>query len=277
MQRTFPPFVGYTPRWEREKSRRGGEDRLLTEQGVRASTLVDRNANVKRAIELMRVDLDMPLSHSQLARAARMSEFHFSRVFHDATGLPPLRFQSALRLARARDLVVSTDDAVIEICLRIGYNSIGSFTRRFTELVGISPMRLRQRISERKLPEEAATNGGVRVRLTAEGGELVGPRLVAAFESPLPFGKPLGSALSYSDSVLSLGGLGAKPFYLVAFGSNGKASLRSSPLLVTHEALAASSTLDLVARRIESTDPPILSFVPFMVHWHHEQSATEKP
>ena len=250
-----------------------GDDRLLIEQRVRASTLVDRHASVKRAIELMWEDLEAPFSLAQLARAARMSEFHFSRVFHEATGLPPLRFQSALRLAKARDMVVTTEDAVIEICLKVGYSSIGSFTRRFTELVGISPMRLRQFICENKLPEDGVKTGAVvRVQLTTEDRELTGPNLVAAFESPMPFGVPVAYTVSEDSCTLALGGLGVGSFHLLAFGSNGKASLRTSPVSVTIDDLASQPDVDMALRRMEPTDPPILSFIPFMVHWYHRES-----
>jgi len=225
----------------------------------------------------MREDMDAPLSHAQLARAARMSEFHFSRVFHDATGLPPLQFQSALRIARARNMVVNTDDTVIEICLRVGYSSIGSFTRRFTELVGISPRRLRQQLCENRLPEDGTKTGGlVRIRLTTEGRELTGPSLVAAFRSPLPFGVPVAYAISHATRSLLLGGLGIGRFYLLAFGSNGKAALTTSPVSVTINDVAANTDLDLALRRMEPTDPPILSFIPFMVYWHH-QTGMKRP
>lgn len=253
------------------------EDRLHIEQRVRPSTLVDRQVGVKRAIELMWEDLEARLSLAQLARAARMSEFHFSRVFHEATGLPPLRFQSALRLARARDMVVTTEDAVIEICLKVGYSSIGSFTRRFTELVGVSPMRLRQQICENRLPEDGTKAGAVvHVRLTSEGRELKGPRLVAAFESPLPFGVPAAYALSNGAACLSLGGLGVGCFHLLAFASNGRSSLRTSPVSVTIDDLGSSLDVELALRRVEPTDPPILSFIPFMVHWHHRESKSTR-
>lgn len=92
----------------------------------------------------MRADLAAPLCLADLAEVAGMSEFHFVRVFRAATGLPPLRFLSALRLAEARDLLVRTDEPIIQICLRVGYSSVGTFTRRFTKLVGTSPNRLRR-------------------------------------------------------------------------------------------------------------------------------------
>jgi AraC family transcriptional regulator len=244
---------------------------LLIEHRVKASTLLDRQASVKRAIDLMWEDLDVPATLAQIAHAARMSEFHFSRVFRQATGLPPLQFQSALRLARARDLVVGTEDAVIEICLKVGYSSIGSFTRRFTELVGMSPMRLRQEVWNNQLPADGTKTGVVvHVRLASREHDLRGPSVVAAYESPCPFGVPVAHTISEGADCLSLGGLRVGSFYLLAFGSNGRATLRASPVLITIEDLAPHPELSLTLRRIEPTDPPILSFIPFMVHWRNQ-------
>src|SRR5262245_54856196 len=90
------------------RSPRAGLGRLVT-RTIRESTIVSHRTNVERAIDLMRSDVCAPLCLADLARTARMSEFHFTRVFHDSTGLPPFRFLSALRLARARDLLVNTD------------------------------------------------------------------------------------------------------------------------------------------------------------------------
>lgn len=249
--------------------------RLLIEHRVKASTLLDRQASVGRAIDLMWKDLDAPSSLAQIARAARMSEFHFSRVFRQATGLPPLRFQSALRLARARDMVVGTEDAVIEICLKVGYSSIGSFTRRFTELVGMSPMRLRQEVWMNKLPADGTKTGAVvHVQLTSGEHDLKGPSVVAAYGSPCPFGVPVAYTVSEGAGFLSLGGLGVGRFHLLAFGSNGEAALRTSPVLVTIADLASNPDVSLALRRIEPTDPPVLSFIPFMVHWRNQETKT---
>lgn len=170
-------------------------------------------------------------------------------------------------------MVVGTEDAVIEICLKVGYSSIGSFTRRFTELVGMSPMRLRQQVWENKLPADGTKTGAVvHVQLTSGEHDLKGPRVVAAYKSPCPFGVPVTHTVSEGADYLSLGGLGIGSFHLLAFGSNGKAALRTSPVLVTIEDLASNPDVNLALRQTEPTDPPILSFIPFMVHWYSQES-----
>src|SRR6185436_2834304 len=107
------------------------------------STLGLRRQGVVRALEMMRLRLADQMSLEYLAKTAAMSRFHFERVFHQITGLPPFVFLSAMRLVRARELVLSTDESITAICFNVGYNSVGTFTRRFTASVGISPRRLR--------------------------------------------------------------------------------------------------------------------------------------
>src|SRR5204863_6766090 len=87
-----------------------------------------------------------------LASVAYLSPSHFQRVFHRLIGIPPGEFLSALRLQAARRLLLTTSLSVTDICFEVGYNSIGSFTSRFTHLVGLPPRLLRQRAHEFEPP-----------------------------------------------------------------------------------------------------------------------------
>src|SRR5262245_55634484 len=107
------------------------------------STLMLRRQGVIRVLEMRRLRLADQMSLAYLAKTAAMSRFHFERVFHQITGLAPFQFLSAMRLVRARELVLNTDAPIISICFDVGYTSIGTFTRRFTAAVGASPRRLR--------------------------------------------------------------------------------------------------------------------------------------
>jgi AraC-like DNA-binding protein len=78
-----------------------------------------------------------------MSRIALISRHHFIRVFHRLVGIPPIRYQWVMRLAYAKRLLVETDMSVIDVCFEAGYNSLGSFTRRFTALVGIPPHHFR--------------------------------------------------------------------------------------------------------------------------------------
>lgn len=99
---------------------------------------------VKRAITVMRENLDQQLTVNDIARAAMFSKFHFTRVFQRATGVSPGRFLSALRLEQAKHLLVSTSLNIAEISVRVGYNSVGTFSSRFSRSVGMSPTTYRR-------------------------------------------------------------------------------------------------------------------------------------
>ena len=116
------------------------------------------NTAIERALATMRGPLDRPLPLATLAESAGLSPFHFARTFRRATGIPPGQFLTALRLEQAKGLLLTTDRSVTEICFAVGYDSVGTFTTRFTQLVGLSPGRIRalpERLGEAlaRLPE----------------------------------------------------------------------------------------------------------------------------
>lgn len=99
---------------------------------------------VERVIATMRDNLSEHLTIDDMARVAMYSKFHFSRVFQRVTGVSPGRFLSALRLQRAKQLLLSTSYNVSDISLRVGYTSVGTFSSRFTRSVGLSPTTYRR-------------------------------------------------------------------------------------------------------------------------------------
>jgi AraC-like DNA-binding protein len=84
-----------------------------------------------------------PLGVDDLARAAGLSRAHFSREFRRAFGESPHAYLLTRRLERAAALLRSTDRSVIEICLAVGLQSVGSFTTSFTRTYGMSPTAYR--------------------------------------------------------------------------------------------------------------------------------------
>ena len=86
-----------------------------------------------------------PLSVDDLARAAGLSRAHFSREFRRTFGESPHAYLLTRRLERAAALLRSTDRSVMEICLSVGLQSVGSFTTSFTRIYGISPTVYRAR------------------------------------------------------------------------------------------------------------------------------------
>lgn len=74
-----------------------------------------------------------------MARVAGVSKYHFQRSFKAAYGVSPAEYLSRRRIERAQDLLRSTNLTVSEVCYAVGFSSVGSFSSRFSELVGESP------------------------------------------------------------------------------------------------------------------------------------------
>lgn len=98
---------------------------------------------VERAIAHMRANFAEPLTLDTIAKVAHCSPWHFDRTFTAITGLSPMRYLSILRIDGAKSAVLRSDRRIIDIAYDVGYNSLGSFGKRFTELVGLSPRELR--------------------------------------------------------------------------------------------------------------------------------------
>jgi AraC-like DNA-binding protein len=84
-----------------------------------------------------------PLDVAALARAAHLSEAHFSREFRRAFGETPHRYLLTRRLERAAELLRQTDRSIPEICFAVGLRSVGSFTTSFGRAFGLSPAAYR--------------------------------------------------------------------------------------------------------------------------------------
>jgi transcriptional regulator GlxA family with amidase domain len=85
-----------------------------------------------------------PLDLHSLARAAHVSPRHFSRSFRRTFGETPYQYLLTRRIERARHLLRTTDLRVAEVCLAVGFTSVGSFTTTFRRHVGVSPTTYRR-------------------------------------------------------------------------------------------------------------------------------------
>jgi AraC-like DNA-binding protein len=86
-----------------------------------------------------------PLDVEALARMALMSPAHFSRRFREAYSETPYSYLMTRRIERAKALLRRGDLSVTEVCFAVGCTSLGSFSARFTELVGETPSMYRAR------------------------------------------------------------------------------------------------------------------------------------
>lgn len=85
-----------------------------------------------------------PLDVEALARGAHMSAGHLSRQFKQAYGEPPYTYLMTRRIERAMALLRRGDMSVTDVCFAVGCSSLGTFSTRFTELVGVSPRAYRR-------------------------------------------------------------------------------------------------------------------------------------
>jgi AraC-like DNA-binding protein len=86
-----------------------------------------------------------PLDVPALARIAYVSEAHFIRTFKETFGETPHRYLQRRRVERSMYLLRETERSVTDICLDVGFNSLGTFTRTFREIVGETPTDYRKR------------------------------------------------------------------------------------------------------------------------------------
>lgn len=101
--------------------------------------------HLRRARDLMDREYARPLDVPAMARAALMSPAHFSRQFRAAYGETPYSYLMTRRIERAKLLLRRGDLSVTDVCMAVGCTSLGSFSTRFTELVGESPSAYRAR------------------------------------------------------------------------------------------------------------------------------------
>jgi AraC-like DNA-binding protein len=106
-------------------------------------TSVPAERHLLRAKDLADARYAEALSVQAMARAARLSPAHFSREFRKAFGEPPHRYLLTRRMERAAALLRSTDRSVADVCLLVGFTSVGSFTTTFRTTYGMSPTEYR--------------------------------------------------------------------------------------------------------------------------------------
>ncbi len=106
---------------------------------------LDDLARLRRVRDRIDREYAQPLDVEALARDANMSPGHFSRRFKEAYGESPYSYLMTRRIERAMALLRRGDLSVTEVCFEVGVASLGTFTTRFTELVGLPPGAYRAR------------------------------------------------------------------------------------------------------------------------------------
>ena len=115
----------------------------MTSEAAAAQHLRDLAA-LRRVRDRIDRDYAQPLDVEALARGAHMSAGHLSRQFRQAYGESPYSYLMTRRIERAMALLRGCDLTVTEVCFAVGCSSLGTFSTRFTELVGVPPSAYRR-------------------------------------------------------------------------------------------------------------------------------------
>jgi AraC family transcriptional regulator len=102
------------------------------------------DARVRIAIEFMRASLSLPISLADIAASAGLSPYHFLRVFRSATGMPPFRFLTRMRIDAARRLLQDGGLSVTEIAALCGFSTASQFSTAFRRETGMAPSEFRR-------------------------------------------------------------------------------------------------------------------------------------
>ncbi|SNR77793.1 helix-turn-helix domain-containing protein [Puniceibacterium sediminis] len=209
---------------------------------------------VRTLVAHFRENLDQPMMLRELAEDMGHSSFCVIRAFRKLTGITPMRYLSALRLYRAKQMLLRTGDSVISICYEVGYESLGSFNNRFKAVVGLTPTGLRQLRDQLDPHALLPVCGGdaddaLQLRATAyfaagnAYARLAGLKRAPHTELPGWGQEAVAFAIPWSGDVNAL---------LLP-----RSVLRSEPL--GHEALCAVPHLpDIALRQSTEFDPPLL-------------------
>jgi len=256
----------------------------------RADTIEAHRRAVERVITAARERLGEPISLHDMSRVAYLSAFHFNRVFHQITGLPPAKFISAMRLDEAKRLLLNTNLSITDICFDVGYNSLGTFTRRFTQQVGLGPREFRY-LAERITPAAveslfahyADLKGCAMPCASVEGvvdvtNPTCGPIFVGLFPAHIPQSRPAGGALLMSPGPYRIGPVPDGAYHLLAAAlppladtlgyllpnsANLSVGSGNGPVIVRQGKASGPSNISL--RPMLLTDPPLLVSLPFLL------------
>lgn len=181
---------------------------------------------VESVIATMRSDVGCAYTLEIFAEIANYSPFHFARMFRGIVGVPPGEFLAALRFERAKHLILNSEASITEICMEVGFSSLGTFSSRFKQLVGRSPAELREIpealhyrleqlgpcFSQRPLPRLGTTVRGSIVSTSPQRGHL----FVGLFPTAIPQGAPVAGTLVGGPGPFSIFGVPSGTYRVMA-------------------------------------------------------------
>ena len=252
--------------------------------------MTERYAEIDGVIAYIHQNLHEPLTLAEMAAYAGYSPYHFSRIFKERVGLPPLYYVSALRLQKAKDLLLHTNLSVRDIGMEIGQQSLGTFTTRFTEKVGVTPAIFRNSTSQvdeyvrmlQGLSRWSVARPGMHEYPSVEGTvqaetPFQGIVLIGLFAKPIPEGLPLYGTLLPSVGPFCFKGVKPGIYYLLATSVSWR--MQTVDVLLPHSTLRFRQKepivvrpdtpvppLHVMLRKPRLDDPPILISLPVLMN-----------
>ena len=104
--------------------------------------------------DLLRNWEDLPLPVSAVARRSGLTPFHFIRLFRAMFGETPRQYRSRAQIERAKHLLILTGLSVTDVCMAVGFSSLGSFSALFSRRVGMSPSEFQRRYRRASAPQQ---------------------------------------------------------------------------------------------------------------------------
>lgn len=168
-------------------------------------------AAVEQAVLAMRADLFCGAGIADIATQTFYSKFHFTREFSRLVGTTPRRFLAALRMERASQMLLTTDLSIADAGTMVGYSSVGTFSTRFSALVGMSPRQWRACGGRPPALGSIEGTGTGRLRGQVELGPAAATAdcdiFVGAFEDSIVQGRPAAATRIDSAGAFHLAGL----------------------------------------------------------------------
>jgi AraC family transcriptional regulator len=240
-------------------------------------------------ISHMKLHLEDPFDLDQIAQLAAVSKFHCVRVFEEITGATPHHFLACLRVQRAKELLLSSEASITDICMQVGYSSLGSFSASFSALVGVSPQQFRK-LPKRLTPGQFAKAiwhflaSGQKVTGRALEGVVEGSRrlrgftFVGAFTTGVPQGMPFSGTVLLAPGKFRIQRPEAPEFHLLAAYIPLSADLSTIVTTLPVKMVASLRVQSaqpglppaqpcLRLRPLRLTDPPIVLALPALSPW----------
>lgn len=223
------------------------------------------------------------VSVGDLADSAGYSPFHFSRLFAKVFRTTPARYVAAMRFHRAKELLLEHDFPVIDVCHEVGFNSVSTFSRRFSQAVAVAPGELRvvadhladseiQPFTLGSLASGTVTgrvvfDDGVRARLRDDLVHREPLVWIGAYPQPVPLGRPVSGVLRRGQGEFLLPVTPAAPWVQATAYAASTDPLHQlaafKPLVAMHPGpVRPGDAIRLEFREAMSWEHPVLTALP---------------